>query len=102
MRGNTRSKRENLNGNFGAPRVQGKRDSLDLTKEILMKDDLRIPNRDEAFTRLVDAYNKTTDSRLKAGLWEMLKQRKATLQPAKVKADERPVSEFWEMVRTVR
>jgi hypothetical protein len=89
-------------GNFGRAKVQGKRDSLDLTKEILMKDDLRIPNRDEAFTRLVDAYNKTTDSRLKAGLWEMLKQRKATLQPAKVKADERPVSEFWEMVRTVR
>jgi hypothetical protein len=76
---------------------------LDLTKEILMKDDLRIPNRDEAFTRLVDAYNKTTDSRLKAGLWEMLKQRKATLhsQP-NTKPNEDTTDNFWEMVRTVR
>jgi hypothetical protein len=89
-------------GNFGRAKVQGKRDSLDLTKEILMKDDLRIPNRDEAFTRLVDAYNKTTDPRLKAGLWEMLKQRKATLKPIEVKPNERPESPFWEEVRRVR
>jgi hypothetical protein len=89
-------------GNFGRAKVQGKRDSLDLTKEILMKDDLRIPDRDEAFTRLVDAYNKTTDPRLKAGLWDMLKQRKATLQPTEAKANERPVSDYWEMVRAVR
>jgi hypothetical protein len=89
-------------GNFGRAKVQGKRDILDLTKEILMKDDLRIPDRDEAFTRLVDAYNKTTDPRLKAGLWDMLKQRKATLQPTEVKTNGRPVSEYWEMVRAVR
>ena len=67
-------------GNFGRAKVQGNPGQLDLTKEILTKDNLRIPNRDDAFTRLVDAYNKTTDRRLKATLWEMLQKRKATLQ----------------------
>ena len=89
-------------GNFGRAKVQGKRDTLDLTKEILTKDNLRIPNRDDAFSRLVEAYNTTTDPRLKAGLWEMLKRRKVTLQPIEAKSNERPVSEFWEMVRNVR
>jgi hypothetical protein len=41
MKPTTRKKAENLNGNFGAARIQGKRDSLDLTKEILNKDNLR-------------------------------------------------------------
>jgi hypothetical protein len=89
-------------GNFGRPKVQGKRDSLDLTDEILSRENLRIPQRDEAFTKLVEAYNTTDDARLKAGLWEILKRRKATLQPTEVKTNERPVSEYWEMVRNVR
>jgi hypothetical protein len=89
-------------GNFGRQKVQGKRDSLDLTREILNKENLRIPQRDEAFTKLVEAYNTTDDVRLKAGLWEILKRRKATLQPTEVKTNERPVSEYWEMVREVR
>ena len=89
-------------GNFGKAKVQGKRESLDLTKEILNKENLRIPQRDEAFTKLVEAYNTTDDVRLKAGLWEILKRRKATLQPTEVKTNERPVSEYWEMVREVR
>ncbi len=88
-------------GNFGKPKVQGKPGDLDLTKEILSRENLRIPDRDEAFTKLVLAYNTTTDARLKAGLWEILRKRKATLQPIVVK-HERPVSEFWEMVRAVR
>ena len=88
-------------GNFGRAKVQGNPGQLDLTKEILTKDNLRIPNRDDAFTRLVDAYNKTTDRRLKATLWEMLQKRKATLQPTVIK-HERPRAEFWEMVRRVR
>jgi hypothetical protein len=66
-------------GNFGRARIQAKRDTLDLTKEILTKDNLRIPNRDDAYERLVQAYNSTTDARLKRGLWDLLKQRKATL-----------------------
>jgi hypothetical protein len=97
-----RKKQENLNGNFGAARIQGKRDSLDLTKEILNRENLRIPQRDEAFTKLVQAYNTTTDPRLKAGLWEILKKRKATLTPIKVKSNERPESPYWEDIRRVR
>jgi hypothetical protein len=89
-------------GNFGKNKVKGKPGDLDLTREILNKDNLQIPNRDEAFTKLVIAYNTTTDAKLKASLWEMLKRRKATLQPIKVKSNERPVSEYWEMVRNVR
>ena len=89
-------------GNFGKSRVKGKPGELDLTKEILNKENLRIPDRDEAFTKLVEAYNTTDDARLKAGLWEILKRRKATLQPTEVKPNESPVSEYWEMVRQVR
>ena len=89
-------------GNFGKPKVQGKPGDLDLTKEILSKENLRIPERDEAFTKLVTAYNTTTDPSLKAGLWEILKRRKATLNPIKVKPNGRPRAEFWEMVSQVR
>ncbi len=89
-------------GNFGKAKVQGRPGDLDLTKEILNKDNLQIPNRDEAFTKLVIAYNTTTDPKLKASLWEILKRRKATLQPIKVKPNERPSSPYWEDIRRVR
>jgi hypothetical protein len=88
-------------GNFGYAKVKGKPGELDLTKEILNRDNLRIPNPDEGFTLLVEAYNKTTDPRLKATLWDMLKKRKATLQPTVIK-HESPVSEFGEYCRRVR
>jgi len=90
-----------VSGNFGRPKVKGKPGELDLTAEILNKENLRIPNRDDGFTRLVDAYNKTTDSRLKATLWDMLKKRKATLQPTVIK-HEVPISEFGEYCRLTR
>ena len=90
-------------GNFGRPKQKGNPGELDLTKEILNRETCHIPDRDEAFTRLVTAYNTTTDSKLKAGLWEMLKRRKATLQPINVIAPrQRPTSEYWEMVRNTR
>ena len=89
-------------GNFGYAKVKGKPGDLDLTKEILSKNNLRIPDRDEAFTKLVIAYNTTSDPKLKASLWEILKRRKATLQQTKVKPNERPVSEYWENIRRVR
>jgi hypothetical protein len=89
-------------GNFGRNKIQAKKESLDLTKEILSKKNLKIPQRDEAFTKLVIAYNTTTDLKLKAGLWEILKRRRATLQPIEIKSNERPASEYWEMVREVR
>jgi hypothetical protein len=90
-------------GNFGRAKVQAKRDTLDLTKEILTKDNLRIPNRDDAFTRLVEAYNKSTDPKLRKTLWEMLRQRRATLhsQP-NTNSHEDTTDDFWEMVRLVR
>ena len=67
-------------GNFGRAKVQGKRESLDLSKEILKKDDLRIPNRQEAYQRLQEAYEKTTDKRLKAYLKEELAKYRAQTQ----------------------
>ena len=89
-------------GNFGKNKVKGKPGELDLTKEILSKENLRIPERDEAFTKLVTAYNATTDPKLKASLWEILKRRRATLQPIKVKSNERTSSPYWENIRRVR
>ena len=90
-------------GNFGKSKVKGKPGELDLTKEILSRETCHIPDRDEAFTRLVTAYNTTTDLKLKAGLWEMLKRRKATLQPINVIAPrKKPASEYWDMVRNTR
>lgn len=89
-------------GNFGYAKVKGKPGELDLTKEILTKDNLRIPNRDEAFTKLVTAYNTTTDLKLRAALWEILRARKATLQPVEVKPMVRPTSEFGEYCRRTR
>ena len=89
-------------GNFGRQKIQAKKDSLDLTKEILNKENLQIPDRDEAFTKLITAYNTTTDPKLKAGLWEILKRRRATLQPIEVKPNGRPSSPYWEDVGRVR
>lgn len=91
----------NLNGNFGNPKVQAKRETLDLTKEILTRDNLRIPDRDDAYERLVEAYNKTTDARLKRGLWDMLKQRKATLT-AHCPAPTPRVETIWDEIRETR
>jgi hypothetical protein len=88
-------------GNFGRAKCKGNPGELDLTKEILNKDNLRIPDRDDGFTRLVEAYNKTTDQRLKATLWDMLKKRKATLQPTVIK-HETPISEFGDYCRRTR
>ena len=79
-------------GNFGKAKVKGKPGELDLTKEILSRETCHIPDRDEAFTRLVTAYNTTTDLKLKAGLWEMLKRRKATLQPINAIAPRKKTS----------
>jgi hypothetical protein len=89
-------------GNFGRAKVQGKRESLDLTKNILNRENLRIPPQQEAFTRLQDAYNTTTDSKLKAFLAEQLAKRKAATTLPEVKPNERPRAPFWEEVNLVR
>jgi len=67
-------------GNFGHAKVQGKRGELDLTKEILNRDNLRIPNRQEAYSRLQEAYSKTTEPRLKRFLAEELAKYRAQTQ----------------------
>ena len=89
-------------GNFGRAKVQGKPGTLDLTKEILNRDNLRIPPQEEAFTRLQIAYNTTDDPKLKAFLAEQLAKRKAATTLPKVIHNERPRSPFWEEVSRVR
>lgn len=89
-------------GNFGRPKVQGRPGDLDLTGDILTRENLRIPRRDEAFTKLQEAYNTTTDPKLKAGLWEILKRRQAATRPVKVQSNQRPASEYWDRIKQVR
>ena len=89
-------------GNFGKARVQGKRETLDLSQQILTRKNLRIPPQEEGFTRLREAYAKTTDPKLKAFLAEQLAKRKAATTLPKVKVNERPRSPFWEEVSRVR
>ena len=67
-------------GNFGRAKVQAKRENLDLTPEILNRDNLRIPSRQEALARLVEAHEKTTDPRLKRFLAEELAKARAQAQ----------------------
>ncbi len=89
-------------GNFGRAKVQGKPGELDLTKEILNRDNLRIPTQADAFTRLQIAYDTTTDVKLKAFLAEQLAKRKAATTLPKVQPNERPRSPYWEEIRQVR
>jgi hypothetical protein len=88
-------------GNFGRAKVQAKRDTLDLTPEILNRSTLRIPNREEAFARLTQAYNTTTDPQLKVDLWEMLRVRIATVTPRKSVSVPQQET-FWDEVRRTR
>jgi hypothetical protein len=67
-------------GNFGKAKVQGKRGELDLTPEILNRENLRIPNRQAAYSRLEEAYEKTTDPRLKQFLADELAKYRAQTQ----------------------
>ena len=89
-------------GNFGRAKVQGKRETLDLSSTILNSDNLRIPTPQEAFTRLEIAYNSTDDKKLKAFLAEQLAKHKASTTPPKVTPNERPRSPLWEEVSLVR
>ena len=89
-------------GNFGKAKVKGKPGELDLTKEILNRDNLRIPTQADAFTRLEIAYNTTQDPKLRAFLAEELAKRKATVTQPKVQPNERPRSPYWEEVSLVR
>ena len=89
-------------GNFGRAKVQGRPGELDLTKEILNKENLRIPDRDEVYTRLVIAYNTTADLKLKAGLWEILKKRIATVKPSKPPIPTQREETHWDTIKRTR
>ena len=88
-------------GNFGRAKVQGKRETLDISRAILQKEGLRIPKRDEAFAKLELAYKMATDPKMKATLAEMLRSRKATLRPTV--AQETVIrSPYWDSVKQFR
>ena len=89
-------------GNFGKNKIQAKKETLDLTDEILNRDDLRIPDRDEVYARLVMAYNTTVDPKLKAGLWEILKKRIATVKPSKPPVITHREETHWDIIKRTR
>jgi hypothetical protein len=89
-------------GNFGYAKVKGKPGELDLTKEILTRDNLRIPDRDEVYGRMVQAYNTTADPRLKAGLWEILKKRIATVKVHKPPVTCGKEETHWDIIKRTR
>jgi hypothetical protein len=89
-------------GNFGKAKVKGNPGQLDLTKEILNRETCNIPDRDEAFTRLVTAYNTVSDPKLKAGLWEILKKRFATVKPSKPSTQSAYTETHWDIIKRTR
>jgi len=89
-------------GNFGKNKVKGKPGELDLTREILNRENLRIPNPTDAFTRLELAYTTTTDPKLKAFLAHEIQKRRATTQQPEVKPIEKPAAPYWDRIKAVR
>jgi hypothetical protein len=89
-------------GNFGYAKVKGKPGELDLTKEILNTENLRIPDRDDAFTRMQIAYDTTEDPKMKKVLGEMLRSREASCTQPEVKPMSKPLSPYWDSVRETR
>jgi hypothetical protein len=88
-------------GNFGKSKVKGKPGELDLSPEILNKENLRIPNKEEAYARLAKAYEATTDPQLKEYLREMLKRRIATTTPGKPPKTQKEET-HWDIVKRTR
>jgi hypothetical protein len=89
-------------GNFGRSKVKGNPGKLDLSEKILNKENLRIPDRDEVYSRLVQAYNTTADPKLKAGLWEILKKRIATVKPSKPPVSAQVEETHWDIIKRTR
>jgi hypothetical protein len=89
-------------GNFGKAKVKGNPGQLDLTKEILNRETCNIPDRDEAFTLMQIAYNKTDNPKMKQVLGEMLRSREATLRRTEVKPMTKPPSPYWDNIKRIR
>lgn len=89
-------------GNFGRAKVQGKRESLDLSSNLLKKENLKVPDPKEAYLRLAQAYEATDDPKLKEFLGEQLRQRRATRIRPENFAVSKPSREHWEEVKRVR
>ena len=67
-------------GNFGKAKVQGKLNTLDISPAILQRQNLRIPDRRKAYEKLREAYELSTDPKVRSTLAEMLRSREATLR----------------------
>lgn len=88
-------------GNFGKAKVQGKRESLDISPAILQRENLQILDRNKAYEKLQEAYELATDPKVRATLAEMLRSRKATLsKPVATRSVIR--SPYWDEVKRVR
>lgn len=88
-------------GNFGRSKVQGKREALDLSPTILKRDNLVIPNRAQAYGKLREAFEATSDPRVRKTLGELLRSREVTLRRAVTKPSVAE-SPFWDEVRRTR
>jgi hypothetical protein len=88
-------------GNFGRAKVQGKRDSLDISPTILQKESLSIPPREKAFAKLEEAFELATDPKVKQTLWEMIRARKVSQSKPKVTASIIR-SPYWEETKLYR
>ena len=90
-----------VTGNFGRNRVEGKRTTLELSKQTLSKDNLKVPSPTDVYDRLREAYHKTDDAGLKRFLFGEI--RKQELRKVTTSFSKPPVSsEFWEEVKRVR
>lgn len=88
-------------GNFGRAKVQGKKETLDISPTILNKENLVIPDRDAAFAKLEQAYEMATDPKIRATLWEMIRVRKAAKMTPKAQTSVIK-SPYWEAVKQYR
>jgi hypothetical protein len=90
-------------GNFGRAKVQGKPGELYLTKDILNKENLKIAGPGEGLRRLIEAYNKTSDPRLKRSLLQIIREKKASQVNKSTVAPKEEVGEtVWDHIRKVR
>jgi hypothetical protein len=90
-----------VTGNFGRNRVEGKRGTLELSKQTLSKDNLKVPSTVDVYNRLREAYYNTDDAGLKRFLLDEI--RKQELRKVTISLSRPPVSsEFWEEVKRVR
>jgi len=90
-----------VTGNFGRNKVEGKRSGLELSSTTLSKDNLKIPRPEEVYSRLQQAYIKTSDLVMKEFLFKEI-QKIDLKRISPVLPKQPPRSEFWDEVKRVR